>query len=177
MEAWQDAHVAEHVLQPNPLSRLRPLALEPTALATTPPSCSSSTLLPGIAINKVILEGSASETGPALHSEGAGNLHHDGSDQPVEQDDTTTQNASTEAESQTGIAGIVQRDGKTNTNVWYFAFGANLSEKKFVDTRGIKPLVSIGAMLPGYKCATRLSALLSPSRCNSWQWVTQLKAD
>jgi hypothetical protein len=50
---------------------------------------------------------------------------------------------------------LTYRDTSTfgPTTVWYFAFGANMSEKKFTHTRGITPLASIPAYIPGYECA------------------------
>jgi gliotoxin/aspirochlorine biosynthesis gamma-glutamylcyclotransferase len=38
-------------------------------------------------------------------------------------------------------------------NVWYLAYGSNLSSEKFVRDRGIKPLASIVVTVPGYTLA------------------------
>lgn len=52
----------------------------------------------------------------------------------------------------------------SETTAWYFAFGANMSEKKFCSSRGISPRASIAAMVPGYEYASDVIADSAASR-------------
>lgn len=43
--------------------------------------------------------------------------------------------------------------------VWYFAYGSNLSPEKFTQSRGIVPLASLAARIPGWKLSMSIPGL------------------
>lgn len=57
--------------------------------------------------------------------------------------------------------------GAVHDGIWYFAFGANMSRKKLTGSRGIAPLESLPAKLPGWALEFnhRCMNTLAPSSC------------
>ncbi|KAK7530981.1 gliotoxin biosynthesis protein GliK [Phyllosticta citribraziliensis] len=45
---------------------------------------------------------------------------------------------------------------KSATGVWYFAYGSNMSRAKFIDSRGIQPIKTARARVPGWKLTTEI---------------------
>jgi hypothetical protein len=45
---------------------------------------------------------------------------------------------------------------EATTAVWYFAYGSNMSRSKFTDSRGIRPLKTACARIPGWMLTTEI---------------------
>ncbi|OJD30971.1 gliotoxin biosynthesis protein [Diplodia corticola] len=43
-----------------------------------------------------------------------------------------------------------------STGVWYLAYGSNMSRAKFIDSRGIKPIKTARALVPGWTLTTEI---------------------